>query len=108
MQIVLDESLPVRLASAISGHRVTTVRRLGWLGVRNGELLRRAAREGFDVLMTVDRSLRYQQDVAQSGLAVVVLRAPTNRLEDLLPLMPAVLRALPTLKAGQLIEIGAE
>jgi predicted nuclease of predicted toxin-antitoxin system len=108
MQILLDESLPVRLANAVPAHGTTTVRRMGWSGIRNGELLRRAAAEGFEVFLMADRNLRYQHNVSQLGVAVVVLLAPTNSLKDLLPLIPSVLDALPTLKPEQVVEIGAK
>ena len=55
----------------------------------------------------MDRSLEYQQNVARAGLGVVVLIAPSNRVEHVLPLAPAILRALATLRAGQVAHVGA-
>ncbi len=72
-----------------------------------GELLRRAAVAGFDALVTMDRSLEYQQNVAGVGLGVVVLIAPSNRVEHVLPLAPGIRRALATLRPGQVTHVGA-
>lgn len=82
-----------------------TVVEIGWTGLKNGELLASAARD-FDVLLTVDKNLRYQQNMSTLPLAVVVLIAPTNKLSALLPLVPLVEKALATLQPRSLIEIG--
>ncbi len=87
------------------GHEVRTVPEMGWASKKNGELLELAA-EQFDVFLTVDRNLSYQQDLAQLKLAVVVLVSGGNRLADLRPLMPTVLDLLPAIVAGQLIKVG--
>jgi hypothetical protein len=75
---------------------------MGWAVVENGKLLTLAANE-FDVFVTVDRNLTFQQNLPRFDMAVVVLRAPTNRLEDLQPLVPKLLQALPTAKRGEAI-----
>jgi hypothetical protein len=80
---------------------------MGWSGKKNGELLRLMLPEHFEVFVTVDQNLRYQQDLRAAQIAVVVLVAPTNRLADLLPLMPAVLTSLATIQPGDLVEISA-
>jgi predicted nuclease of predicted toxin-antitoxin system len=93
VRVLLDESVPRRLARLILGHEVTTVVDHGWAGLRNGELLKRASSE-FDVFVTVDRNLPQQQDLQRYPIAVVILEAPTNRLDDLRQLVPQLLRAL--------------
>ena len=98
--------MPRQFGRAIVGHEVWTVRQLRWSGLPNGQLLRRAVAERFDALVTVDRSLEYQQNVAAIGLGVVVLIARSNRPEDLVPLAPAVLTALETLRPGQVVHVG--
>jgi hypothetical protein len=103
---LLDECVDWRLARAISGHDVKTARQLGWSSIRNGELLRRASKE-FDVFVTVDRNLAFQQNAASLPIAVVVLRARTNRLSDLLPLIPALLDVVAVVKSGEVMMIGA-
>jgi len=93
MRILLDECLPRRLGQEIHGHELKTVPEAGWAGQKNGELLRVAA-ESFDVFLTVDKSLGFQQNVSALAIAVIALSAPTNRLEDLRPLIPRVLELL--------------
>lgn len=67
-----------------------------------------AASAGFDALVTVDRNLEYQQNVTQAEIGVIVLVAPSNRIEDLLPLTPELVRALDRLQPGQVIHVGTE
>jgi predicted nuclease of predicted toxin-antitoxin system len=104
MRVLLDECLPRRLKRAISGHEVVTVPEAGWAGRSNGELLKLASYQ-FDVFVTVDRNLPAQQRHC-SGPAVVILRAPSNRFQDLEPLVPALLEALSTITKGQLLRLG--
>jgi hypothetical protein len=98
---LLDEQLPRQLAREFPGHEVSTVQQQGWAGLGNGELLRRAAAAGFDVFVTADQNLEFQQNLAQSPLYVLVLIAPSNALEDLLPLVPALLLALRDSRPGE-------
>ena len=107
MRILLDENLNWRLERFLPGHEVRSVPLLGWAGLKNGRLLQQAADEGFEVLLTLDGSLASQQNLATVRLAVIALRAVSNRLEDTSPLMPEVLALLPTLQPGQVIEVGA-
>ncbi|MGH7604632.1 MAG: DUF5615 family PIN-like protein [Gemmatimonadaceae bacterium] len=93
MRVLLDECVDRRLAREIPGHEVQTVTGLGWASLKNGELLTRA--EGrFDAFVTVDRNLAFQQDTLKYSFAVLILRARSNRLADLRPLVPALLDAL--------------
>ncbi len=78
MRILLDECIDRRLAKEIEGHEVVTVPQVGWAGIKNGALLT-LAQQQFDVLVTVDRNLSFQQNLPQFNLAVVLLEAPTNR-----------------------------
>ncbi len=100
MRLLLDECVDRRFAREIRGHEVSTVSELGWAGIRNGELLVQAAGR-FDVFVTVDRNLAFQQRTADVPLAVVILRARTNRLIDLKPLVPALLDSLANIKPGE-------
>lgn len=86
MRVLLDEQLPRRLARDLAGHDVRTVQQQGWAGVKNGELLQRAADHGFDIFLTADQNLEFQQNLARARLGVVVLVAASNALEDLRPL----------------------
>ena len=87
MRLLLDESVPARLRRHLPSHSVRTVVEMGWSGVKNGDLLRLAA-ASFDVFITVDKNLPYQQSLATLPLAVIVLDAQSNDLPALLPLMP--------------------
>jgi hypothetical protein len=106
VRLLLDESLPRPLGRELTGHEVTTVAQLGWAGLKNGELLRRAAAEGFGALLTGDTNIQHQQNVAALGVGVVVLLARSNRIEDLLPLVPDVLSAVSVIQPGELREVG--
>ena len=104
MRILLDESLPRPLARLLPEHEVRTVAAMGWTGKRNGELLQLAAGD-FDAFLTADQNLEHQQNASSFPIAVVVLVAPTNRIESLRPLIPALLRTLETLAPRQLVHV---
>lgn len=101
MKLLVDESLPRGLKRELSGHDVATVAEMGWAGRSNGELLE-LAKDDFDVFLTADQGLVYQQNLSGAKIAVVVLAAKTNRLEDLRPLVPSLLALLPTIKKGEI------
>ena len=103
-KILLDECIDRRLARQISGHEVKTASEMRWAGLDNGEFLARAEKE-FDVFITVDRNLTYQQNLPKFEIAVIVLHAPTNRLQDLLLLVPEILGALTNLQRGKAVFI---
>lgn len=100
MKLLVDESLPRGLKRELAAHDVSTVAEMGWAGRTNGEVLE-LAKDGFDVFLTADQGIRYQQNLSESDLAVVVLAARKNRLEDLRPLIPSLLELLPTIKKGE-------
>lgn len=105
MRVLLDECLPGRkMRAAFPGHDVRTVAEMGWRGVQNGALLARAAAE-FDAFVTADRKLRYQQNTPAVALVIVVLRAPSNRIEHLRPLLPQANDALRSGSAGDVVEV---
>ena len=105
MRILLDECVDWRLLRHITGHDVKTARQMGWSTVKNGELLVLAS-ESFDVFVTVDRNLSFQQNLANLPIAVVVLRAKSNRLADLIPLVPGLLEALTSIEPNSLAIVG--
>jgi hypothetical protein len=98
--VLLDESVPHDPARCLADHEVATVQALGWAGTQNGALLRAARHAGFEMLVTVDRRMEYQQNIAQSGMALVVLRARSTWMPDLLPLVPELLLALRDARPG--------
>lgn len=107
MTIFLDECVDWRLGRDIVGHDVKTARQMGWTTTKNGELLTLASGQ-FDVFVTVDRNLSFQQNLVSFSIAVVVLQAKTNRLADLRPLVPSLLAALESALPGAAKFIGVE
>lgn len=106
MKVLLDECLPRRLKRDLSGHQVFTVPDMGWAGVKNGALLRLIQNAAFDVFVTIDGNLSYQQNLKGVNLAIIVLRAPDNTIESLRPLAPAILVAIQRISIGDVIPIG--
>src|SRR6266513_4764917 len=96
MRILIDECLDWRLCRSFTGHECSSVRKMGWDGFKNGELLAKAQID-FDVFVTGDRNLTFQQDLTKLDMVVVVLQAESIQLEHLLPLVPKVLIVLPTI-----------
>ena len=107
MRVLLDECVDRRLVADIQGHDVKTVPEAGWAAVKNGDLLSRAQHE-FDALVTTDRNLPFQQDLSRFSIAVIVLRAQSNRVTELRRLIPELLAALPVAKRGAVTWVGAE
>jgi predicted nuclease of predicted toxin-antitoxin system len=99
VRVLLDECLPRRLKRELVGHDARTAPEMGWASKSNGELLTLAAAD-FDVFLTSDRNLSYQQNVAGFNIAVIVLVAPSNGIDDLRPLVPRILEALATVTVG--------
>jgi hypothetical protein len=106
VRILLDESLPQPLGRTLVGHEVSTVGDEGWTSLTNGALLREAALK-FDVLLTADQNIEFQQNLATLPMAVIVLVATSNRLESLEPLVPRVLDVLRQLPPRTLLRVGA-
>ena len=106
MRILLDECAPRPLKRELADYEIRTVVEMGWSGKKNGELLLLMSQEGFTILLTTDQNLRYQQNLQQAGVAVVVLVASSNGLRDLLPLVPDARNVLNTITPGEVIEVG--
>jgi hypothetical protein len=106
MKVLLDECLPRKLNREVNAESVTTVPEAGWASIQNGALLRLAEQE-FDVFLTNDQKLEYRQNLKKVDLAIVVLVALTNDIDDLRPLMPAVNEALHKISAGEIVYIKA-
>lgn len=99
MKLILGECLPRRLTQHLPDHEVSTVPGIGLAGASNGELLTAVA-DWFDVFITIDSNYQYQQKVSSYPIAVLVLRARSNRFADLLPLVPKILSTLAGAEAG--------
>jgi predicted nuclease of predicted toxin-antitoxin system len=93
VKILLDECVDWRLSRALTGHEVKGARQMGWNAIKNGELLALASKY-FDIFLTVDMNLAFQQNIRELPIPVVGLQAPTSRLVDLLPLVPKLLETI--------------
>lgn len=105
MRILLDESLPRRLKADLAGHDVATVVECGGSGVQNGKMLALAA-ERFDVFVTADQNLQYQQNLSALPVAVLVLVSRDNRLQTLQVLVPQILASLARMQPRSLVRVG--
>ena len=106
MRLLLDECVPRRLGSELTGHEVRTVQELGWSGLTNGELLSRASRE-FEVFLTVDQGIPFQQNLIGLDLAIMAMAARSNDISDLRPLVPKVLEAIAASEPGTFVRVSA-
>src|SRR5260370_41360036 len=104
MRILIDECLDWRLCGSLTKHQCDSVQRMGWGGLKNGALLRNAEKT-FDVFITGDRNLIFQQKPASFDIAIVVLHAESIQLPYTQPLMVKVLEILPTIRPGQIVQV---
>jgi hypothetical protein len=104
MRLILDECLPKRLTRELPGHDPVTVPMAGWAGIQNGDLLSRISGK-FEGFITIDGNLAHQQNMSKLPFGVVVLAAPSNKIEDIRPLIPKILNTLQTLKPGQVVRV---
>lgn len=106
MRVLVDESLPRQLVGHLAPYECSTVEQEGWTGVENGALLRHAAADGFSVFLTADQGIEFQQNLRSLGVGVVVVAAPSNRMEHLQPLVPAVIDAIEKVRKGEVHRVG--
>jgi hypothetical protein len=106
MRVLLDECVPRKLKSRLTGHECRTVPEEGLAGKRNGELLSLAENAGFDVFLSLDRGIEFQQNLQSRRISVLVVRAGSSRLADLLPHVPKILKGLGSLCPGQVVSVG--
>ena len=107
MRLLIDECLPrtIKFIFAAGGHKCTTVQEAGFSGKENGELLS-LAEGSFDVRITIDKNIRYQQNMSNRKIAILVIRASSNDMDDLRPQIPQALAALDLIKPGEIVEVG--
>ena len=105
MKILLDECIPRKLKYSLPDHECQTVPEAGLAGKKNGSLLDLAESAGCDIFVTMDKGLQYEQNLAGRNIAILILRAKSNRLADLLPLVPDLLRAMKLARKGEIIRI---
>lgn len=104
MKLLIDECIPRKFKLSLSGHDCVTVREAGWAGKRNGDLLA-LADQRFDIFVTLDKSIEYQQNLAARKIAVLVIRARSNRLVDVRVHASACLSAIEVIRPGQIIYV---
>ena len=105
MRILLDENVPRKLCFRFGeAHEVSTVPEIGWAGTKNGALLARADGR-FDVLVTVDTNLEFQQNLSGLTISVIVVEAISNTYEDVVVHIPAILSALESLSNGTVVRV---
>jgi Domain of unknown function (DUF5615) len=107
MRILIDECIPRKFKNGLAEHDCKTVPEAGFSGKKNGELLSLAEEQGFQVFVTVDKGVEFEQNLAGRRIGVLILRAISNRLADLLPLTQASLKHIPSIKPGQVLKIGS-
>ena len=105
MRILIDECIDERFRNALPGHDCQTARYAGLAGLKNGDLLDAAEKAKFDVFLTVDQGFEYQQNLTNRKIAIIILRARSNRLKNLLPLVPACLAHIETIQPGKIASI---
>ncbi len=106
MRILLDECVPRQLKKELAGYTVKTATEAGWASIKNGALLR-LAEGSFDVLVTVDRGMRYQQNISKYNISLVVLVVRRSNFATLQPLIPALLEAISAAQSGTVTHIGS-
>ena len=104
-KVLLDECIPRKLKSYLSGYDCITVPEAGWSGKKNGELLSLAENGGFQVFVSLDQGIEFQQNLTGRNIAVILLRAKSNRLADLIPLAGKILMSLSSIELGLLVRI---
>ena len=106
MRLLLDECVPRKFRAGLVGHQCRTVPDEGLAGKKNGELLALAERAGFQVFLTLDRGLEYEQNLQRRIIAIILIRAKSSRLADLLQHSTEILRVLGSIRPGELVKVG--
>src|SRR5216684_7377126 len=106
MRILIDECIDERFRNSLPGHDCQTVRYAGLAGLTNGELLAAAETAKFDVFLTVDQGIEYQQNLTGRSIAIIIVRTKSNRLADLLPHAAECVARISSLQRGQIARIG--
>ena len=104
MRILLDECLPRQLVEELAEYEVVTVQKPGWSGLKNGQLLKKVS-GGFEVFLTTDKRLEHEEKIP-ADVAVVTIRAHSNRIQDLRPLASELRRTVKEAKPGKSTTVG--
>jgi predicted nuclease of predicted toxin-antitoxin system len=106
MKILLDERIPRKFKDSLAGHICSTAPEAGFAGRKNGELLSLAEQNGYEVFLTLDKGLQYQQNLAQRSIAIIIVRARSNRIADLVPHAKTCLEQIASIRSGQIVLVG--
>ncbi len=106
MKLLLDECIPRKLKRKLPGHDCQTVPEEGFAGKKNGVLLALAEKAGFQAFLTIDRGIEHQQNLESRNIAIILVRVRSGRLAEFLPLIPAILSSINSIKSGQLVKVG--
>ena len=106
MKLLVDEFVPRKFKSSLPGHDCRTVPEQGLAGKKNGELLSLAEKAGFQVFLTLDRGLEYEQNLQRRTIAIILIRAKSSRLADLLPHSTEILRVLGFIRPCEIVKVG--
>jgi predicted nuclease of predicted toxin-antitoxin system len=105
MKILLDECITKRLKTKLSEYKVNTVFEMGWSGLKNGNLMTKAIENNFDIFLTIDKNIEYQQNLNNYPIAVVVLNTSNSKIEFLEQLMPKFKQDINTFEKGKIYKI---
>ena len=105
MKILLDECIPRKFKNSLAGHECLTVPEAGLAGKKNGELLSIAEHQGYTIFLPMDKGVEYEQNLKRRSIAIMILRAKSNRLVDLLPLAEDCVRQIDSIRMGQIVRI---
>jgi len=106
MKVLLDECIPRKLKAAFVGHQCSTVPEAGLAGKKNGDLLSLAEIQGFEIFLTMDKGIQYEQNLTDRRIAIIIVRAKSNRLGDLIPHADACLAHMRSIRSGQIVLVG--
>jgi predicted nuclease of predicted toxin-antitoxin system len=105
MRVLIDECIDERFRNSFPGHDCQTARYAGLAGLKNGDLLTAAETAGFEIFITVDQGIAYQQNLTGRNISVIILRAKSNRLADLQGLLPASLACIESIRPGEVVRV---
>ena len=106
MRVLLDECIPRKLKNHLPGHECATVPEAGFAGKKNGELLKLAEEAGFEIFVTLDRGIEYEQNLSKHELAILLIRSQSSRLEALITHVPQILEELRASPNSRMIRVG--
>jgi hypothetical protein len=101
MKILLDECVTKKLKPHLNEYEIFTVTEMGWSGLKNGKLMTACVENAFDILLTIDKNLAFQQNLEKYYVTIVVLNTLTSKIEDIIPLIPAFKKQVSNVEKGK-------